>query len=67
MCSLSWLTNVWIQQNQEQLTMFFHWVDLDLEVHEDFVGVYQIPDITANTIVQALKDCDSDEFAVEQV
>ena len=43
--------------NQEQLTMCFRWVDSDLEVHEDFVGVYQIPYITANTTIQALKDC----------
>ena len=43
--------------NHEQLIICFHWVDIDLEVHEEFVGLYQLPDISANTIVQALKDC----------
>ena len=43
--------------NREQLSICFRWVDSDLEVHEEFVGLYQIPDIAANTIVQALKDC----------
>ena len=33
------------------------WVDADLEVYEEFDGLYQIADIFANTIVQALRDC----------
>ena len=43
--------------NQEQLVICFRWVDQELEVHEDFVGLYQIPDTSANTIVAAIKDC----------
>ena len=43
--------------NHEQLVICFRWVGTDLEVHEDFVGLYQIADISADTIVQALKDC----------
>ena len=43
--------------NWEQLSISFRWVDSDLEVHEKFLGLYQIPDIAANTIVQVLKDC----------
>lgn len=43
--------------NAEQLTICFRWVDSDLEVHEEFAGLYQIPDITADTIVHVLKDC----------
>ena len=43
--------------NQEQLVICFRWVDQQLEVHEDFVGLYEIPDTSANTIVAAIKDC----------
>ena len=43
--------------NKEQLTICFRWVDSKLEVHEEFVGLYNIPDITAHTIVAALRDC----------
>ena len=43
--------------NCEQLAICFRWVDTDLEVHEEFVGLYQIDDISASTIVEALKDC----------
>lgn len=43
--------------NHEQPAICFRSVDLDIEVHEEFLGVYQIPDITAATIVQVLKDC----------
>lgn len=43
--------------NHEQLAICFRWVDAELEVHEDFAGLYEIPDITAETIVHVLKDC----------
>ena len=43
--------------NHEQLVICFRLVDIDIEVHEEFVGLYQIADISADTIVQALKDC----------
>ena len=43
--------------NCEQLAICFRWVDTDLEVHEMFVGLYQIDGISANTIVETLKDC----------
>lgn len=32
-------------------------MDSELQVHEEFVRLYQIPDIFTNTIVQAVKDC----------
>ena len=34
--------------NYEQLAVCFRWVDTDLEVHEEFVGLYQIDDISAH-------------------
>ena len=43
--------------NHEQLAICFRWVDTELEVHEEFVGLYQIENISSDTIVQALKDC----------
>ena len=43
--------------NHEHLVICFRWVDADLEVHEEFAGLYHIPDTSADTIVQALRDC----------
>ena len=34
----------------------YRWVDNDLNVHEDFIGLYAPPDITATTIVSAIQD-----------
>ena len=42
--------------NKEQLTICIRWVDKELEAHEDFFGVYNVPDIGAETIVSAIKD-----------
>ena len=41
--------------NSEQLAIYFRYVDSDLEVHEEFIGLYQCPSITADTIVTILK------------
>ena len=43
--------------NKEQLAICFRWIDAELEIHEDFVGLYHIDNIAADTIVIALKDC----------
>ena len=43
--------------NHEQLVICFRWVDSDIEVNKEFVGLYHIAYISADTIVQALKDC----------
>ncbi|KAJ8050149.1 Zinc finger MYM-type protein 1 [Holothuria leucospilota] len=42
--------------NREQLTICLRWIDQALEPNEDFVGIYEIPNITANTINGAIKD-----------
>jgi len=42
--------------NQQQLTVCLRWVDDSLEVHEDFLCLYSIPDTTADTITAAIKD-----------
>ena len=42
--------------NKEQFALCFQWVDDDICVHEDFFGLYQVLDITANTLVSAIKD-----------
>ena len=36
--------------NKEQLVICLRWVDHCLDVHEDFLGLYHIPDTSANTI-----------------
>ncbi len=43
--------------NNEQLVICFRWVDHKLEVHEDFIGLYSIPDISASTIFSVINDC----------
>ena len=42
--------------NREQLVIYLHWVDNCLEVHEDLIGLYSIPDITAGIILGVIKD-----------
>ena len=43
--------------NQEQAVMVFRWVDKFLEVHEEFMGLYMVPSIDADTLVTVIKDC----------
>ena len=40
--------------NHEQLVICFRWVDLDLEIHEEFFGLYQVSDITADSTVSVI-------------
>ena len=42
--------------NKEQLTICIRWVDDSLVAHEDFIGFIKIPNISAETIVKAIKD-----------
>ena len=42
--------------NKEQLVICFRYVDKNLDVHEEFIGLYQCPNILANTIVARLQD-----------
>ena len=42
--------------NKEQLVLCFRYVDNEMVTHEDFVGLYECPNITANTIVSAIED-----------
>ena len=41
--------------NNEQLTICICWIDKSLEVHEDFLGFFNIPDTGAETIVSVIK------------
>ena len=43
--------------NHEQLVICLRWVDDCLDVHEDLLGLYHIPDTPADTITTAIKDC----------
>ena len=38
------------------MAVAFKWVEDDLNVHEDFSGLYALPDITSATIVSAIED-----------
>ena len=42
--------------NKEQLTICIRWVDKHLNPHEDFFGFFNIPNISAETIVTAIND-----------
>lgn len=42
--------------NKEQLSLCLRWIDSDLEAHEDFLGFYQIPNISADTITLVIQD-----------
>ena len=44
----SWLTNTDIT-NKEQFTICLGWVDEKLNDHEDFIGLYQVDSIDANS------------------
>ena len=40
----------------EQVVIVFRWVDRSLEVHEDFVGLYESHSITADSLVGIIND-----------
>ena len=42
--------------NKEQLTICIQWADKELEAHKDVFGFYNVPDISTETIVSAIKD-----------
>ena len=42
--------------NQEQLSMSIRWVTKTYEVHEDFIGLVHVPNITASVLAIAIKD-----------
>lgn len=42
--------------NREQLVICIRWIDEQLQPQEEFIGLYKIDDISANTIVATVKD-----------
>ena len=42
--------------NKEQLVLMIRWVDQDLMVHEDFIGLHQVDSIEAKVIYAAIED-----------
>ena len=42
--------------NKEQLTFVIRWVDESLDVHEEFLGLYNLSSTTADSIVASIKD-----------
>lgn len=43
--------------NKEQVTIVFRLVTNDFEVHEEFLGLYEVSSIDASTLVKVMKDC----------
>ena len=42
--------------NTEQLAVCFHWIDKNMEAHEDFIGLHPPSRTTADSNIQVLKD-----------
>ena len=42
--------------NKEQLTICLRWVDENVKDHENFIGLYQVDNITSDTLTTAIKD-----------
>ena len=42
--------------NKEQVTFTIRWVSEDLEVNEDFIGLYEVPAIDSATLAVVAKD-----------
>ena len=43
--------------NKEQFTINLRWVDQNLNVHEEFIGLYQVSAIDADSLVSPSKMC----------
>ena len=41
--------------NKEQLVLRIRWVNDDLQVHKDFVGIHKLPNTTADKTVKVIK------------
>ena len=42
--------------NHEQVTVVIRWVTTEFEVHEEFIGLYFVPSIDADTLTRVIKD-----------
>ena len=40
-----------------QVVIVFRWVDNQLNAHEEFIGLYEVPNIESNSLVRVVKDC----------
>ena len=41
--------------NKEQIFLCIRWVDDDLSVQEDFIGIHKIPNTTSDEIAKVIK------------
>ena len=44
------------KSNQEQVTLFLRWVTDDLQVHEEFLGLYHVDTIDVATLTSVIQD-----------
>ena len=44
------------KSNQEQVKLFLRWVSDDLQVHEEFLGLYHVDHIDAATVTAVVQD-----------
>ena len=45
-----------IYRNKEQFIICFRWVDKGFNTHEDFIGIYNVDNLKADTLVTTIKD-----------
>ena len=43
--------------NKEQFTINIRWIDDGMKDHEEFIGLYCVDSIDANSLIRAIKDC----------
>lgn len=53
--------------NDEQVVIVFMWVDDQLTAHEDVIGLYQVENISAETVNHSYGHLNQDESISEQV
>ena len=41
--------------NKEQLILCIRWVNDDLQVHKNFIGIHKLPNTTAHEVVKVIK------------
>ena len=42
--------------NKEQTVVVTHWVDDSLSVHEEFIGLHEVENVEANTLMSVIED-----------
>ena len=50
------MANEVIDCSNKEFIICFRWVDKGFDIHEDFIGIYNVDNIKADTLVTVIKD-----------